>query len=49
MPKKPSSAVIDAAKAKLDPKAVLQVVIQENPELREALLNKGLIEEVKDA
>lgn len=49
MPRKPTKETIDAAKAKLDPREVLQVIINETPELREALVEKGLVEEVHDA
>lgn len=49
MPRKPDSATIDAAKAKLDPREVLQVIINETPELRDALLEKGLVKEVDNA
>lgn len=49
MPKKPDQSVINAAKAKLDPREVLQVVINETPELRDALLERGLIKEVPNA
>lgn len=49
MPRKPSQDTIDAAKAKLDPREVLQVIINETPELRDALLEQGLVEEVDNA
>ena len=49
MPRKPDQTTIDAAKAKLDPREVLQVIINETPELRDALLEQGLVEEVKNA
>lgn len=48
MPTKPSSEVINAAKVKLDPREVLEVVINETPALREDLLKAGLVEEVED-
>lgn len=49
MPRKPDSTTIDAAKAKLDPREVLQVIVNETPELRDALLKKGLVKEVDNA
>lgn len=48
MPKQPDKLTIEASKKKLDPKAVLNVVINETPELRDALLKAGLVEEIKD-
>lgn len=48
MPTKPMKDVIDAAKKKLDGKAVLEAVINETPELRDALLANGLVEEIPD-
>jgi hypothetical protein len=48
MPRKPSKEEIDAAKNKLDPKAVVEVIINETPELKDALLNAGLVVEVED-
>jgi len=48
MPKKPDKMTIDASKKKLDPKAVLSAIINETPELRDALLEAGLVEEIKE-
>lgn len=48
MPTKPSAEVLNAAKVKLNPKEVLEVVINETPELRDDLLKAGLVEEVED-
>ena len=48
MPKKPDKLTIEASKHALDPHAVLTVIINETPELREPLLAKGLIEEIKE-
>lgn len=48
MPTKPSSEVINAAKVKLDPREVLEVVINETPTLRGELLKAGLVEEVEE-
>ena len=48
MPKQPDKVTIEASKKKLDPKAVLSAVINETPELRDALLKAGLVEEIKD-
>lgn len=48
MPAKPSSEVINASKVKLDPREVLEVVINETPALRDDLLKAGLVEEVED-
>lgn len=49
MPRKPDQATIDAANAKLDPREVLQVIVNETPELRDALLERGLVKEVENA
>lgn len=48
MPKKPDKLTIEASKKKLDPHAVLSAVINETPELRDALLEAGLVEEIKE-
>lgn len=48
MPKKPDKITIEASKKKLDPHAVLSAVINETPELRDALLEAGLVEEIKE-
>ena len=48
MPKQPDKQTIEASKKKLDPKAVLNVIINETSELRDALLKEGLVEEIKD-
>lgn len=48
VPTKPSSEVINAAKVKLDPREVLEVVINETPALRDDLLKAGLVEEVEE-
>lgn len=48
MPKKPDINIIEASKKSLDPKAVLSAVINETPELRDALLKAGLVEEIKE-
>lgn len=48
MPKKPDKLIIEASKKKLDPHAVLSAVINETPELRDALLEAGLVEEIKE-
>ena len=45
MPKKPDQSVIDAAKKKLEPREVLQAVINDCPALAQALLDKGLVTE----
>lgn len=47
MPTKPTQVVLDAAKKHLDPKAVLQAVINETPILKQELLAAGLVQEVK--
>lgn len=49
MPKQPDKVTIEASKKKLDPRAVLNVIINETPELRDALLAAGLVEEVKES
>lgn len=48
VPTKPNSEVINAAKVKLDPREVLEVVINETPALRDDLLKAGLVEEVEE-
>lgn len=48
VPTKPACEVINAAKVKLDPREVLEVVINETPALRDDLLKAGLVEEVED-
>lgn len=48
MPKQPDKKTIEASKKNLDPRAVLNVIINETPELRDALLKEGLVEEIKD-
>lgn len=47
MPKQPDKLTIEASKKKLDPKAVLSAIINETPELRDALVAAGLVEEIK--
>lgn len=48
VPTKPDQTVIDAAKVKLEPREVLEVVINETPALRDDLLKAGLVEEVEE-
>lgn len=48
VPTKPTSEVINASKVKLDPREVLEVVINETPAMRDDLLKAGLVEEVED-
>lgn len=48
MPTKPEQSIIAAAKKHLKPQDVLRATIQETPELRQALLDAGLIQEVKE-
>lgn len=50
MPKKPDKQIIEAARKNLDPKEVLTVVLNqpECSELRQALIDAGLIEEIKE-
>lgn len=48
MPKKPEKEIIEAGKKKLDPRAVLEAIINETPDLRDALLQAGLVEEIKE-
>lgn len=48
MPTKPNQDVIDAAKVHLNPKEVMEVVINEEPQLRAELLAAGLVEEIED-
>lgn len=47
MPSKPTKDVIDAYKVKLNPKDVLRVIINETPELKQVMLEKGLVKEAK--
>lgn len=48
MPTKPTDDIINAAKVKLDPREVLEVVINETPALRDDLLKAGLVEEEEE-
>ena len=48
MPPQPTSEVINAARVKLDPRDVREVVINETPALRDDLLKAGLVEEVEE-
>lgn len=51
MPRKPSKEIIDASKVKLNPVDVLTAILNGAPEcseLRDALINKGLIKEIKE-
>lgn len=48
MPIKPTTDVIEAHKKALDPRAVLSVIINETPILKEELLKAGLVEEVEE-
>ena len=50
MPKKPDKNIINAAKKNLDPIAALTVVLNqpECSELRKALVEAGLVEEIKE-
>lgn len=48
MPIKPTQDVIDAHKKKLDPRAVLNTIINETPILKDELLKAGLVQEVKE-
>ena len=48
MARKPTKDVINAAKKELNPLDLLNVIINEEKELKEALLNRGLVEEVKE-
>lgn len=48
MPKKPEKWVLDAGKKKPDPKEVLNVVINDCPEIAKKLVEEGLAYEVKE-
>ena len=50
MPKKPDKDIIKAAKKNLDPIATLSVVLNqpECAELKKALIEAGLVEEIKE-
>lgn len=43
MPTKPTKDVIEAAKKNLDPRAVLTAIVNEVPELNQALVAKNLV------
>lgn len=47
MPVKPDQETIDAHKAKLDGRSILEVVINENPVLRAEAITAGVVEEVE--
>lgn len=49
MPKKPEQKVIDACKKSLDPKDVLNAIVNDVPELAQALVDKGLAVEIKES
>ena len=46
MPKKPDKRILEAAKKKLDPKDVLNAVVNDIPDLADELVRKGLAREV---
>lgn len=50
MPRKPNKDIIEAAKVKLKPVDVLTAVLNEPEcsELRQALIDAGLVEEIKE-
>ena len=50
MPRKPPKDVIEAAKVKLNPVDVMTAVLNEPEcaELRQALIDAGLVEEIKE-
>lgn len=43
MPRKPTQEVLDAAKKHLDGREVLQVLINETPELKQSLVESGIL------
>lgn len=43
MPTKPTKEAIEAAKKKLDGREVLQVIINETPELKASLVEAGIL------
>jgi hypothetical protein len=49
MPKKPTREVIEAAKKTLDPREVMQAIVNDPAcaELRAGLIDAGLVEEIK--
>jgi hypothetical protein len=48
MPTKPSQEVIEACRRAIDPREVMEVVINETPLLRQSLLSAKLVEEIID-
>ncbi|MBR2553449.1 MAG: hypothetical protein IKE94_01195 [Aeriscardovia sp.] len=50
MPRKPSKEIIDAHKASINPQDVLTAVLNEPEcaELRQALIDNGLVQEIKE-
>ena len=50
MPKKPDKAILNAAKKNLNPVDVLNAVLNDPKcsELRQALIDAGLVEEIKE-
>lgn len=48
MPTKPTKEVIEASKKKLDPRAILEAVLNDTPELAKPLMERGLVEKVED-
>lgn len=48
MPTKPKQNVIDASKKTLDPREVLTAIINDSPELNQALIAKGLVSPKED-
>ena len=48
MPTKPSKEIIDACKSKLDPRDVISVVINETPELSQAIRESGIFDQEEE-
>lgn len=44
---KPAEEVINASSKKLDPRAVLTAIISETPELRDAAIAEGIVQEIE--
>ena len=48
MPKKPEKWVLEAAKKNLDPVKTLEAIINDCPEIAQALIDKGLAKPAKE-
>ena len=48
MPIKPSKEVIEAASKRLDPRDLLNVIANEDPLIRESVMESGVLDEEKE-